>query len=129
MKDSADDMSATDDDVPPYMEEFYPHNAAIGTGHGREDDDPLYWTGHADIPTLPVLTGFMGTHGVYRHFTVMEQTAVMIGEAKHGMWRIQETGYAIAGERRSMVRETGGVVGRESAGERKEVRDEEKEKE
>merc|ERR1712018_1009643 len=57
------------------------------------DDDALYWTGNADIPTLPSLTGFMGTHGVYRHFTVMEQTAVMIGEAKHGLWRIHETGF------------------------------------
>merc|ERR1712200_340612 len=57
------------------------------------DDDPLYWTGNADIPSLPVLTGYMGTHGVYRHFMVMEQTAVMIGEAKHGLWRIHEAGF------------------------------------
>ena len=75
------------------MEPFYPHNAAIGTQHGREDDDALYWTGNADIPTLPSLTGFMGTHGVYRQFTVLEQTAVMIGEAKHGLWRIHESGF------------------------------------
>ena len=75
------------------MDPFFHHNGAIGTQHYRDETDVLYWTSNADIPTLPVFTGFMGTHGVYRHLTIMDQTAVMIGEAKHGLWRVHESGF------------------------------------
>ena len=35
----------------------------------------------------------MMTHGTPRFMSVFEQTAVVIGEPKHGMWRFQENGF------------------------------------
>ena len=31
--------------------------------------------------------------GTYRHMTIVEQTAVMEGESKHGVWRVQDNGH------------------------------------
>ena len=75
-----------------FMKPFFEHNGAFGTGLGRDESDPHYWASHSMVPNMPNVDGFMGSHGVYRHFTVMEQTAVMIGEPKHGVWRMQEAG-------------------------------------
>ena len=75
------------------MDQFYPHKGAIGTQHNVAEGDPNYWLSHSGIPTLPTFSGFMGTHGVYRHFSIMEQTAIIIGEPKHGLWRIHENGF------------------------------------
>ena len=75
-----------------FMKQFFEHNGAHGTGLAREETDPHYWASNSEVPTMPKVNGFMGSHGVYRHFTVMEQTAVMIGEPKHGVWRMQDDG-------------------------------------
>ena len=48
----------------------------------RDKDDPLYFTTNSNVPHLPFLTGFMGTHGTYRFQTVNEQTLLAIGEGK-----------------------------------------------
>lgn len=47
---------------------------------------------HSQIPHLPVYFGYMNTNSTYRFVTVAEQVFTMIGEGKHGLWRIQENG-------------------------------------
>lgn len=47
---------------------------------------------HSQIPHLPFYMGYMNTNSTYRFVTVAEQVMTMIGEGKHGLWRIQENG-------------------------------------
>jgi len=47
---------------------------------------------HSQIPHLPVYYGYMNTNSTYRFVNVVEQVFTMIGEGKHGLWRIQESG-------------------------------------
>ncbi len=47
---------------------------------------------HSQIPHLPVFMGYMNTNSTYRFVNVNEQVFTMIGEGKHGLWRIQEAG-------------------------------------
>lgn len=47
---------------------------------------------HSQIPHLPVYMGYMSTNYTYRFITVAEQVLTMIGEGKHGLWRVQEGG-------------------------------------
>lgn len=47
---------------------------------------------HSQIPHLPVYYGYMSTNSTYRFVNVVEQVFTMIGEGKHGLWRIQENG-------------------------------------
>ena len=47
---------------------------------------------HSQIPHLPVYMGYMNTNTTYRFVNVAEQVLTMIGEGKHGLWRIQENG-------------------------------------
>lgn len=49
-------------------------------------------TTHSDIPHLPAYYGYMSTNSTYRFININEQVLTMIGEGKHGMWRIQEKG-------------------------------------
>lgn len=55
-------------------------------GVGRPDKT------HSQIPHLPVYYGYMSTNSTYRFVNVVEQVFTMIGEGKHGLWRIQENG-------------------------------------
>jgi hypothetical protein len=56
---------------------------------------------HSQIPHLPVYSGYMSTNSTYRFVNIVEQVFTMIGEGKHGLWRIHESGmvrlYRIAG--------------------------------
>lgn len=63
--------------------------------------DPFYYTSdleprpaatHSDIPHLPVYSGYMSTNNTYRFINIVEQVFTLIGEGKHGLWRIQENG-------------------------------------
>lgn len=47
---------------------------------------------HSQIPHLPVYYGYMNTNSTYRFVNVVEQVFTMIGEGKHGLWRVQENG-------------------------------------
>ncbi len=47
---------------------------------------------HSQIPHLPFYMGYMNTNSTYRFVNVAEQVFTMIGEGKHGLWRIQENG-------------------------------------
>ncbi|TWI31513.1 hypothetical protein IQ24_02965 [Paracoccus sulfuroxidans] len=47
---------------------------------------------HSGIPHLPVFMGYMNTNYTYRFVTVAEQVFTMIGEGKHGLWRVQDNG-------------------------------------
>jgi hypothetical protein len=47
---------------------------------------------HSQIPHLPVYYGYMNTNMTYRFVNIVEQVFTMIGEGKHGLWRIQEMG-------------------------------------
>lgn len=47
---------------------------------------------HSGIPHLPVFMGYMNTNYTYRFITIAEQVLTMIGEGKHGLWRVQENG-------------------------------------
>ena len=58
--------------------------ALVGTG--RPDKT------HSQIPHLPFYTGYMNTNYTYRFVNVAEQVFTMIGEGKHGLWRVQESG-------------------------------------
>lgn len=49
-------------------------------------------TTHSSIPHLPVFSGHMNTNYTYRFVNVVEQTMTMIGEGKHGLWRVQDNG-------------------------------------
>lgn len=50
-------------------------------------------TTHSRIPHLPFYVGYMNTNYTYRFATVAEQVFTLIGEGKHGLWRVQESGY------------------------------------
>ncbi|HLU02516.1 MAG TPA: hypothetical protein VKZ94_07120 [Advenella sp.] len=56
----------------------------IGQGRPR--------TTHSKIPHLPVYFGYFNTNYTYRFVTIAEQVFTMIGEGKHGLWRVQEKG-------------------------------------
>lgn len=79
------------------------YTGAAGTQHGKDENDPTWYETNSFIPHLPTMSGFMGTHGTYRFFSIHEQTAILIGDGKHGLWRIQEDGhireYLIPGKR------------------------------
>tara|TARA_R110002049_G_scaffold176515_3_gene343709 strand:- start:4253 stop:5803 length:1551 start_codon:yes stop_codon:yes gene_type:complete len=49
-------------------------------------------TTHSKIPHLPVYYGYMNTNSTYRFVNVVEQVFTMVGEGKHGLWRVQENG-------------------------------------
>jgi hypothetical protein len=44
------------------------------------------------MPFLPILDGYFQTHNTYRFLSVREQVLTVIGEAKHGLWRIHDNG-------------------------------------
>mgnify|MGYP001436860973 CR=1 FL=1 len=50
-------------------------------------------TTHSKIPHLPVYSGYMNTNYTYRFANVAEQVFTLIGEGKHGLWRVQESGF------------------------------------
>ncbi|MCX4028641.1 hypothetical protein H0A36_13815 [Endozoicomonas sp. SM1973] len=63
--------------------------------------DPFYYTSnqtprpsttHSKIPHLPVYFGYMSTNNTYRFVNIVEQVFTMIGEGKHGLWRVQDNG-------------------------------------
>lgn len=73
---------------------YYTSDQNITDGDGQKE---LLGTGrpnktHSQIPHLPVYTGYMSTNYTYRFITIAEQVMTMIGEGKHGLWRIQENG-------------------------------------
>lgn len=47
---------------------------------------------HSQVPHLPFYLGYLNTNYTYRFVTVAEQVFSMIGEGKHGLWRVQESG-------------------------------------
>jgi len=69
------------------------HTGACGTQHGREKDDPDYYTSNSGIPHDPSAHGFMATHSTHRFLAIHEHTALVVGEGKHGVWRFQENGF------------------------------------
>jgi len=69
------DQNIKDDDA---------QKALLGTGRPNKT--------HSQIPHLPFYTGYMSTNYTYRFVTVAEQVLTMIGEGKHGLWRVQENG-------------------------------------
>ncbi len=69
------DQNIKDDDA---------QKALIGTGRPNKT--------HSQIPHLPFYSGYMSTNYTYRFITVAEQVLTMIGEGKHGLWRVQENG-------------------------------------
>jgi hypothetical protein len=65
----------------------------------KENDGQKVLTGvgrpnrtHSQIPHLPVYFGYMHSNYTYRFVNVAEQVFTMIGEGKHGLWRVQESG-------------------------------------
>merc|ERR1712203_248869 len=75
--------------------QFHPHAGAQGTEHNRQDDRGTeeYLLTNSRLPNLPIFNGYVGTHGTYRHFSIIEQTAMHIGEPKHGVWRVHDNGF------------------------------------
>jgi hypothetical protein len=74
--------------------------------------DPFYYTSdrkprptttHSQIPHLPVYSGYMQTNDTYRFVNVLEQVFTMVGEGKHGLWRLQENGMIREYRRRGAV--------------------------
>lgn len=49
-------------------------------------------TTHSLVPHLPAYIGYMNTNYTYRFVTAAEQVMTMLGEGKHGLWRMQEAG-------------------------------------
>jgi len=62
--------------------------------------DPFFYNGsnskgktNSGMPHLPSYSGFMGTDSnTFRMVNVNEQVLTIIGEGKHGLWRIQDNG-------------------------------------
>jgi len=75
------------------MKDWFLHTGTCGTQNGKEENDPDFYSTNSKIPHLPFASGHMGTHGTYRFLTVQEQVATLIGDGKHGMWRLQNAGY------------------------------------
>lgn len=73
---------------------YYTSDQAIGEDDGQKllvgEGRPK--TTHSSIPHLPVFSGHMNTNYTYRFVNVVEQTMAMIGEGKHGLWRVQDNG-------------------------------------
>lgn len=69
------------------LDDFLTHSASTGT----QNKLGLNVT-NADLPHLPSIHGFMGTHGTFRFMDIKEQTAWIVGEPKHGLWRYQDNG-------------------------------------
>ena len=76
-------------------------SSALRAFAAAPSDDPFYYTRglnprptttHSKIPLLPVYNGFMHTNDTFRFINVAEQVFTMIGEGKHGLWRVQENG-------------------------------------
>ena len=73
---------------------FYTSNQSIADTDGQK---VLLGTGrpnrtHSQVPHLPVYMGYMNTNATYRFVSVAEQVFTMIGEGKHGLWRVAENG-------------------------------------
>jgi hypothetical protein len=75
--------------------------AAAPPGGDLTGGDPFYYTAdldprptttHSKIPHLPVYTGHMQTNHTFRFVNIAEQVFTMMGEGKHGLWRLQENG-------------------------------------
>jgi hypothetical protein len=49
-------------------------------------------TTHSKIPHLPIYSGYMNTNYTYRFVNIVEQTFTMVGEGKHGLWRVEDNG-------------------------------------
>lgn len=47
-------------------------------------------TTHSKVPHLPAYQGHMNTNYTYRFVNVAEQVFTMLGEGKHGLWRVGE---------------------------------------
>ena len=85
-----------------WIKNFFDQTDLSGTGHDKSIDQEHFYSSNSYMPHLPNFSGVMGTAGTYRFMTVQEQTMIMIGEPKHGLWRIQENGlvreYLVDGE-------------------------------
>ncbi|MEM7400359.1 MAG: hypothetical protein AAF304_00250 [Pseudomonadota bacterium] len=66
------------------IDEEHPEKEVIGVGRVK--------TTHSKIPHLPIFSGYMNTNYTYRFVNVVEQTFTMVGEGKHGLWRVQDNG-------------------------------------
>lgn len=77
----------------PTMKDLFYFTGACNTEHNREIEDPEYYSSNSNMPHDPSSTGFMGTHGTMRFVSVHEQTALLTGEGKHGVWRVHENGF------------------------------------
>lgn len=66
------------------IEEDNAQKNVVGTGRVK--------TTHSKIPHLPIFSGYMNTNYTYRFVNVVEQTFTMVGEGKHGLWRVQDNG-------------------------------------
>ena len=73
---------------------YYTSDQAIGEDDGQKTlvGEGRPKTTHSSIPHLPVFSGYMNTNYTYRFVNVVEQTMTMIGEGKHGLWRVQDNG-------------------------------------
>ncbi|MGB4812299.1 MAG: hypothetical protein WBP13_07455 [Methylophilaceae bacterium] len=74
---------------------FYTHDEVIPAGQGvtmGAPDGSRPHNTHSLIPHLPFYVGYMYTNYTYRFVNVAEQVMTMIGEGKHGLWRMQENG-------------------------------------
>ena len=73
---------------------YYTSDQAIGEDDGQKTlvGEGRPKTTHSSVPHLPVFSGYMNTNYTYRFVNVVEQTMTMIGEGKHGLWRVQDNG-------------------------------------
>ena len=72
---------------------FMGHVGTSGHNHPNTTSDAVFYETNANLPQFPFLSGHVGTAGTYRHLSVQEQTFFMIGEPKHGLWRVQDNGH------------------------------------
>ena len=65
----------------------------MSSQHFKEPDHPDYYSSNSGMPHDPSSSGYMATHSTFRFLAMHEQTALLVGEGKHGVWRFQENGF------------------------------------
>ena len=71
---------------------YYTSDQSIADDDGQKESVGVGrpQTTHSKVPHLPVYQGHMSTNYTYRFVNVAEQILTMLGEGKHGLWRVGE---------------------------------------
>ena len=55
---------------------FFPHAGAKGTEHNRDKNDKDFFKTNSEMPLLPTIHGFTGTHGIIDQLSINYQLII-----------------------------------------------------